>query len=388
MSREYKYDVALSFAGEDRAIVEEVARILKSHGISVFYDKYEEVDLWGKDLSEHLDEVYRKKARYCVIFISKYYAEKAWPRHERRSALARAMEERGEYILPVRLDNTEIPGIRPTIGYLDIERYPPARLAEAILKKCSVGMPEWRALGFSAPLIIDKIPPLYSLHFFSERMAQAFPGKRGLVEIRDSEAIKGSLDTVLKRPLCVAERDGEGLCTPIWWWRGIRNLYIFRYKFVKEHGYFLINNDELNITKLVAHRSSAEDMEFVYIETSAVNPSGIYTFTNSKLAEMVTEFGFAWEELGYYKGRYISRAEYDDGYAKINGEIVYLGGEADLRRRFLTPYNMLIAPFDSRINNNSIDFKITELLNGVLTGVCTLEDIIELLRRSPKGKTR
>lgn len=45
-----KYDVALSFAGEDRKYVEAVAVELKKLGIQVFYDKFETTDLWGKDL--------------------------------------------------------------------------------------------------------------------------------------------------------------------------------------------------------------------------------------------------------------------------------------------------------------------------------------------------
>ncbi len=40
------YDVALSFAGEDRDYVEEVATILKSFKVRVFYDKFEETNLW------------------------------------------------------------------------------------------------------------------------------------------------------------------------------------------------------------------------------------------------------------------------------------------------------------------------------------------------------
>ena len=45
-----KYDIALSFAGDDRGYVEQVADALKSNGIKVFYDRYERVALWGKDL--------------------------------------------------------------------------------------------------------------------------------------------------------------------------------------------------------------------------------------------------------------------------------------------------------------------------------------------------
>jgi hypothetical protein len=52
-----KYDVALSFAGEDRQIAARLAKLLKGRDISVFYDKYEQANLWGKDLYEHLADV-------------------------------------------------------------------------------------------------------------------------------------------------------------------------------------------------------------------------------------------------------------------------------------------------------------------------------------------
>lgn len=119
-TRQHEYDVCLSFAGEQRNYVDRVAELLTENGVHVFYDKYEQANLWGKDLYEHLDSVYREKARYCVIFISSEYAAKVWTNHERKSAQARALQENQEYVLPVRFDDTEIPGIRPTVGYIDI----------------------------------------------------------------------------------------------------------------------------------------------------------------------------------------------------------------------------------------------------------------------------
>lgn len=132
---EFEYDVALSFAGPDRKYVEDVAKNLAKKGIEVFYDKFERTTLWGKDLYVHLDEVYRKKARYCVMFISKHYAKRLWTTHERESAQARAFEEHKEYILPVRFDDSEIPGIRPTVGYVDAQKVSPKELADMINKK-------------------------------------------------------------------------------------------------------------------------------------------------------------------------------------------------------------------------------------------------------------
>jgi len=129
------YEVVLSFAGEDRDYVEKVADYLKKHDVKLFYDKFEKVTLWGKDLAEHLDKVYRGSARYCIIFISKHYADKVWPNHERKSALARAIEEKEEYILPARFDNTELPGIRPTIGYIDLNGLRPDDFGGLIMEK-------------------------------------------------------------------------------------------------------------------------------------------------------------------------------------------------------------------------------------------------------------
>jgi len=134
-SGEDAYEMVLSFAGEDREYVEATADYLRNNNVKVFYDKYEEVTLWGKDLSEHLDKVYRGSARYCVMFISKNYANKVWTSHERRSALAKAIEEKEEYILPVRFDDTEIPGIRPTVGYVDLSKKTPEQLGKMILQK-------------------------------------------------------------------------------------------------------------------------------------------------------------------------------------------------------------------------------------------------------------
>ncbi|WP_050607312.1 toll/interleukin-1 receptor domain-containing protein [Clostridium niameyense] len=131
----FDYEVALSFAGEDREYVEKVAEILKAIGIQVFYDKYEEVDLWGKNLYTHLDDIYQKKSKYCIMFISKHYKEKLWTNHERESAQARAFESKEEYILPAKLDDTEIPGIRKTIGYINIEKLSPEDFAYKVAKK-------------------------------------------------------------------------------------------------------------------------------------------------------------------------------------------------------------------------------------------------------------
>jgi hypothetical protein len=133
--KSFEFDVALSFAGEDRAYVSEVAAALRENGISVFYDEFETVGLWGRDLYSHLDSVYRTAARYCIMFVSDSYATKVWTNHERRSAQARALTENREYVLPARFDDTEIEGLLSTIGYVDLKVLSPVELAVMVLEK-------------------------------------------------------------------------------------------------------------------------------------------------------------------------------------------------------------------------------------------------------------
>lgn len=134
-SQAYQYDVCLSFAGEDREYVQSVADTLRSVGIRVFYDQYEKVNLWGKDLYQHLDYVYNRSARFCVVFVSADYAKKVWTNHEIKSAQARAFQDRSEYLLPARFDDTDIPGIRSTTGFIDLRNMPANECADLIQEK-------------------------------------------------------------------------------------------------------------------------------------------------------------------------------------------------------------------------------------------------------------
>jgi hypothetical protein len=72
-----EFDIALSFAGEDRALVEEIANQLKAARVRVFYDNFHKASLWGKDLYQHLQAIYRDKAKYCIVFVSKSYLQKS-----------------------------------------------------------------------------------------------------------------------------------------------------------------------------------------------------------------------------------------------------------------------------------------------------------------------
>ncbi|MDE0198115.1 MAG: TIR domain-containing protein [Caldilineaceae bacterium] len=152
-----QYEIALSFAGEQRAYVEGVAIALQSRGISVFYDAFELVELWGKDLTEELHDVYENRAALAVMFISEHYVEKAWPTLERQSILSRAVQERSEYVLPVRFDDTPVPGLPSSINYVSSENHTPAELAAMIAEKSGSGLFAGKASDVPPPRMTSLI---------------------------------------------------------------------------------------------------------------------------------------------------------------------------------------------------------------------------------------
>jgi hypothetical protein len=85
----FEFDVALSFAGEDRSLVENVAKVLLDADVKLFYDEYFATELWGEDLYVYFDEVFRTRSKFVAIFVSRAYATKPWTNHERQSAQAR-----------------------------------------------------------------------------------------------------------------------------------------------------------------------------------------------------------------------------------------------------------------------------------------------------------
>lgn len=174
----FKYDVALSFAGEDRNYVEAAYSALTNSGLRVFYYLAEEAELWGKDLYTHLSELYQRSARYTVLFISRHYVQKPWTNHERSSAQARALAENREYILPARFDDTPVPGLAPTIACLDLRKLTPEEFAVIVCKKVFSSAP-------TQPQPEPRRTPY--LRRVSARLMQVFDALRTTQETRDYE---------------------------------------------------------------------------------------------------------------------------------------------------------------------------------------------------------
>lgn len=115
-----KYDLAISFAGEERNIAEGIAEQLNKKGFNIFYDNFYEADLWGKDLAKYLGSIYSSQAKFCLVIASKNYVAKAWTIHELQHALSTQLVNKN-YILLLRMDDTPIPGYADIYSYVKFE---------------------------------------------------------------------------------------------------------------------------------------------------------------------------------------------------------------------------------------------------------------------------
>jgi len=146
---------------------------------------------------------------------------------------------------------------------------------------------------------------------------------------------------------------------------------------------FLMDYTECKVARLASVRSRNEKYSFVYLELAPMEPSGATEIDKHKIEAMKSHFGYAWEEYATFGDHNISRKEFDDGAASIDGKVVRLMGNAELRVRYLSKYNFVIAPKDSPINNNGFDRFFEKVMNDILLGKSSVETLVSTVEQLP-----
>ncbi|MBM4557995.1 TIR domain-containing protein [Rhodococcus hoagii] len=72
------YDIALSFAGEDREYAEYLQNHLEEYELAVFYDKTEESRILADDVEAILGPIYETESRFVVAILGEKYGVKRW----------------------------------------------------------------------------------------------------------------------------------------------------------------------------------------------------------------------------------------------------------------------------------------------------------------------
>jgi len=135
----YTYDVAISFAEEDRNAALALSQALELEGLKAYYYPDERTLGWGKNLEEQLSNIYAEQARYAIVLFSEHYfsEHKIYTKIE-LAAIQKRMEEDADivYMLPVRLHEglsvTEFPNLDKLIFFK--WNYAPSEIAQEINK--------------------------------------------------------------------------------------------------------------------------------------------------------------------------------------------------------------------------------------------------------------
>lgn len=115
--RDYKYDIALSFAVEDIKIATAISKALDRLNISNYLFSKEKSA--GLNIKAETWRVYHDESKFAVILISKSYIQKKWAQEE-FEVIETVISKNGQpYLIPIRIDDIMVLGLSKNIIYLE-----------------------------------------------------------------------------------------------------------------------------------------------------------------------------------------------------------------------------------------------------------------------------
>ncbi|PKP41054.1 MAG: hypothetical protein CVT93_09770 [Bacteroidetes bacterium HGW-Bacteroidetes-10] len=224
---------------------------------------------------------------------------------------------------------------------------------------------------------------------FSYRMAKAFPGLRDLEWFNEPSEAKKRLLLLLKKPLRFKNGSMEYESDPIWWFRGGSALNIEKFEKLGFNK-VLMNIEQLKIKRIAAYHGNFYYRDFVYVETFGEQQTGLYNITSEDTTRNIGNIGYSCEEYGlisylrFWK-KPIRREHYDDGATVIRGKVVN-AENAELRVRYISDYNFIIAAKGSPYNSTKFDSESKRYLNGILTGNIEFNDFFDFIKTLNKNE--
>lgn len=239
------------------------------------------------------------------------------------------------------------------------------------------------------PAVVDdstNLPPRAnenSTSLFSQRMASAFPGIREVTWFNNSKTALRRLEILLKPPLNFRDGSLEYETDPIWWFRGGSASHIEKLKKIGKNK-VLMNMEQLRIKRIAAIRGNSYFKDFVYVETEGEKQTGLYKFKTEDIQRHIGTFGYSWEEYGIIKNKLgwkipIRREDYDDGATVLKGKVKD-EINAELRVRYISNYNFIIAAKGSPYNSNKFCRLSEQYLNGMLKNDINPDEFFEFLK--------
>ncbi|MES2773887.1 MAG: TIR domain-containing protein [Bacteroidota bacterium] len=104
----HTFDIALSFAGENREIAEEIAYTLRLLDYEVFYDRLYEDNYLGSSWGKEFERIFTNDSKYVVCLLDINHKNKIWPTFERECFTEKVQLNE---VIPIFLDDTKFVGI-------------------------------------------------------------------------------------------------------------------------------------------------------------------------------------------------------------------------------------------------------------------------------------
>ncbi len=96
------YDFALSFAGQDREVAENLFNSLSDMEFEVFYDLNEQHRILAEDIEDYLRPIYMTDAQYIIVLLSSEYPKRIWTQFESQQFKDRFKENA---VIPIWFDS-------------------------------------------------------------------------------------------------------------------------------------------------------------------------------------------------------------------------------------------------------------------------------------------
>ncbi|KAB8139738.1 hypothetical protein F8S13_26925 [Chloroflexia bacterium SDU3-3] len=196
-------------------------------------------------------------------------------------------------------------------------------------------------------------------------LRKSMPGAYGFTKAQD----KATINRVLSNLATYNKECG------LWWYQGLGQTVAQPF-YRMENNIWLIWYLECDIIDLWAFKYTTLERQFILLHLAPRPPFGIYKLNDNDRVN---------EEAGYFNGIYISRGEFDDGFAVIDGQVLEVNN-AEIRRRNLRNDFIFLAPELSILNNPENDMTVHEIYKSLLDIGHISPEILEPLRSLKRAR--
>ena len=214
---EKRYDIAVSYASEQRSYVERFVKKLRNLKLSVYYDRDAQAAMVGKILDQELHKIYISESNHCVLFLSNDYINKPVTKYESQIILSETLYQNG-FMYIFKFHDVTLPGLNRNFIYSSVRDFPePEQYADFMYEVVRKKKPKksftdslYSILADGLEKIMDRCAARYDMV-----LQQDAQSNRLLLQLRSGFSVKAQLQVGLipgKSGICIWLHRGRRAC--------------------------------------------------------------------------------------------------------------------------------------------------------------------------------